>query len=75
MKTTVLKCEYVWLDGNETQTLRSKTRVLSLRSEEENWNLSLKDIPMWTFDGSSTNQAATESSDLILRETTASHAY
>lgn len=67
MKTTVIKCEYVWLDGNETQTLRSKTRVLSLRSEEENWNLSLKDIPMWTFDGSSTNQAATESSDLILR--------
>jgi len=67
MKTTVLKCEYVWLDGNETQTLRSKTRVLSLRSEEENWNLSLKDIPMWTFDGSSTNQATTESSDLVLR--------
>lgn len=67
MKTTVLKCEYVWLDGNETQSLRSKTRVLSLRSEEENWNLSLKDIPAWTFDGSSTNQAATESSDLILR--------
>ena len=67
MKTTVLKCEYVWLDGNKTQTLRSKTRVLSLRSEEENWNLSLKDIPAWTFDGSSTNQATTESSDLILR--------
>lgn len=67
MKTTILKCEYIWLDGNETQTLRSKTRVLSLKSEEENWNLSIKDIPMWTFDGSSTNQADTKSSDLVLR--------
>ena len=67
MKTTVLKCEYVWLDGNETQTLRSKTRVLSLKSEDENWNLSIKDIPIWTFDGSSTNQAETASSDLVLR--------
>jgi glutamine synthetase len=67
MKTTILKCEYIWLDGNKTQTLRSKTRVLSLRSEEENWNLSLKDIPMWSFDGSSTNQAETAASDLVLR--------
>lgn len=67
MKTTILKCEYVWLDGNETQTLRSKTRVLSLKSEDENWNLSVKDIPIWTFDGSSTNQAETASSDLVLR--------
>jgi len=67
VKTTILKCEYIWLDGNETQTLRSKTRVLSLRSEEENWNLSIKDIPTWTFDGSSTNQADTSSSDLVLR--------
>lgn len=67
MKTTVLKCEYVWLDGNKTQTLRSKTRVLSLKSEDENWNLSIKDIPLWTFDGSSTNQAETSSSDLVLR--------
>lgn len=67
MKTTILKCEYVWLDGNETQTLRSKTRVLSLKSEDENWNLSVKDIPIWTFDGSSTNQAETVSSDLVLR--------
>lgn len=67
MKTTILKCEYVWLDGNDTQTLRSKTRVLSLKSEDENWNLSVKDIPIWTFDGSSTNQAETASSDLVLR--------
>ena len=56
MKSTVIRCEYIWLDGGETQSLRSKTRVLTLRSEEDNWKLSLKDIPMWTFDGSSTNQ-------------------
>jgi glutamine synthetase len=67
MKSTVIRCEYIWLDGGETQSLRSKTRVLTLRSEEDNWKLSLKDIPMWTFDGSSTNQADSENSELVLR--------
>lgn len=67
MRSTVIKCEYVWLDGNETQSLRSKTRVLTLRSEDENWKLSLADIPTWTFDGSSTNQASTENSELVIR--------
>ena len=67
MKSTVIRCEYVWLDGGETQTLRSKTRVLTLRSEEENWKLSLKDIPIWTFDGSSTGQADSGNSELVIR--------
>jgi glutamine synthetase len=67
VKSTVIRCEYVWLDGSKTQGLRSKTRVLTLRGEDEGWTLGLKDIPMWTFDGSSTGQAEAESSELILR--------
>ncbi len=67
MKSTVLRCEYVWLDGNQTQQIRSKTRVLSLNSDDEDWSLSLSDVPVWSFDGSSTNQAGSKSSDLILR--------
>jgi glutamine synthetase len=67
MSTTIIKAEYLWLDGNETQELRSKTRVLNVSSEEETWTLSLKDLPVWGFDGSSTGQADTEDSDLVLR--------
>jgi glutamine synthetase len=67
MSTATLRCEYVWLDGGETQQLRSKTRVISVKSEEENWNLNLTDFPVWGFDGSSTGQATTEDSDCVLR--------
>ena len=46
--------EYVWLDGNGTQQLRSKTKVM------EHTDLPSKyrpdDWPDWSFDGSSTNQ-------------------
>jgi len=56
------KLEYIWLDGNKpTQTLRSKTRVLHDFSGE------LEDVPMWSFDGSSTQQATGESSDCLIR--------
>ena len=68
MSTAILKCEYIWLDGGVTPQLRSKTRVLTVNSEEgEDWKLSLPDIPVWSFDGSSTNQASTEASDCVLR--------
>ena len=67
MGTATLKCEYVWLDGGTTPQLRSKTRVITIQSEEDNWNLDLKDFPAWGFDGSSTGQATTEDSDCVLR--------
>jgi glutamine synthetase len=67
MNTTTLKCEYLWLDGGPTPELRSKTRVLSLQSEKEDWTITIKDIPLWNFDGSSTGQAETDASDLVLR--------
>ena len=49
--------EYVWLDGAEPlPNLRSKIRVSSSSKPS-----------MWTFDGSSTYQAKTEESDLLLK--------
>lgn len=55
--------EYIWHDGDvPTQKLRSKTRVL-----QHNVDPSLDFFPEWGYDGSSTNQAAGEDSDLILK--------
>ena len=42
--------EYVWIGGSG-QDLRSKTRVLNKEAK------SVKDLPIWNYDGSSTGQA------------------
>jgi glutamine synthetase len=56
------KLEYIWLDGSEpTQGLRSKTKIVS------NFSGKLEDCPIWSFDGSSTNQAPGGSSDCLLK--------
>jgi len=56
------KLEYIWLDGYKpTQTLRSKTKVVHDFSGE------LEDAPMWSFDGSSTEQAEGSASDCLLK--------
>ena len=56
------KLEYIWLDGSEpTQGLRSKTKI------EADFSGKLEDCPMWSFDGSSTNQASGGSSDCLLK--------
>ncbi|HEV7887052.1 MAG TPA: glutamine synthetase, partial [Acidimicrobiales bacterium] len=53
-----IKAEYIWIDGTEpTARLRSKTKVLD----------SAKDLPIWGFDGSSTNQAPGKASDCVLK--------
>ena len=55
--------EYIWLDGAAPQQrLRSKTRFLSLPATP-----SANDLPLWSYDGSSTYQADGGDSDLILR--------
>ena len=55
------KLEYIWLDGYKpTQTLRSKTKIV------RDFSGKLEDCPVWSFDGSSTEQAAGGSSDLLL---------
>jgi glutamine synthetase len=54
----VFKAEYIWIDGMEpTPTLRSKTKVLADGAE----------LPIWGFDGSSTNQAPGKNSDCVLQ--------
>ncbi|MBO0947672.1 glutamine synthetase beta-grasp domain-containing protein [Fibrella forsythiae] len=56
------KLEYIWLDGYKpTQSLRSKTKI------EEDFSGNLEDCSMWSFDGSSTEQAAGGSSDCLLK--------
>jgi glutamine synthetase len=53
-----IKAEYIWIDGTEpTPRLRSKTKILD----------SGKDLPIWGFDGSSTNQAPGSASDCVLK--------
>ena len=52
------KAEYIWIDGAQpTSKLRSKCRIVE-KGEE---------LPVWGFDGSSTNQATGENSDCVLR--------
>ena len=56
------KVEYLWLDGYKpTSNLRGKTKII------ENFSGKLEDVPMWGFDGSSTQQAITGSSDCLLK--------
>lgn len=58
MRPVTFKAEYIWIDGTEpTAKLRSKTKILT-KGEE---------LPLWGFDGSSTNQAEGRSSDCVLK--------
>jgi glutamine synthetase len=62
MSYPIAKLEYIWLDGyNPTQSLRSKTKI------ERNFSGKLEDCGMWSFDGSSTQQAEGGSSDCLLK--------
>ena len=56
------KLEYIWLDGYSPEpNLRSKVKIVSQRP------ITIAEIPDWNFDGSSTMQAETGSSDRILK--------
>lgn len=55
--------EYIWLDGDQpTQGLRSKARVVEVSE-----NPCHAEFPLWSFDGSSTQQAEGDDSDCILK--------
>ena len=73
-----LFAEYIWHDGNSE--LRSKTKVIEYaystslntmgqteRRKKIYNNLKLDDFDVWNFDGSSTNQASTDKSDLMIK--------
>ena len=58
------KFEYIWLDGTKPEpALRSKTKVMALDSYDGSTSV----LPVWSFDGSSTNQADGHSSDCLLQ--------
>lgn len=60
--------EYIWIDGSEpVAKLRSKTKVLEDSNNLYAYPVNFNDIPVWGFDGSSTNQAEGSSSDCILK--------
>ena len=59
---TKCKLEYIWLDGYKpTQSLRGKTKIV------EDFSGKLEDCDIWSFDGSSTEQAEGGSSDCLLK--------
>ncbi len=56
------KLEYVWLDGYHPEpSVRSKTKVVDEAPDSPD------DCPIWSFDGSSTEQAEGRSSDCLLQ--------
>lgn len=60
-----MKCcvEYVWIDG--CNNVRSKNRVITINRSLS--ALQVDDIPGWNYDGSSTKQATTSQSEIILK--------
>ncbi|MEB3959515.1 glutamine synthetase beta-grasp domain-containing protein [Streptomyces kunmingensis] len=59
------KAEYIWIDGTEpTAKLRSKTKIIAGASAQAG---TLDALPIWGFDGSSTNQAEGHASDRVLK--------
>lgn len=60
---TKYKLEYIWLDGyTPTPNLRGKTQIKEYSSFPD-----LDQLPLWGFDGSSTQQAEGRSSDCVLK--------
>jgi glutamine synthetase len=60
---TKYKLEYIWLDGyTPTPNLRGKTQIKEFASFP-----TLEQLPLWGFDGSSTQQAEGHSSDCVLK--------
>jgi glutamine synthetase len=60
-----VKLEYVWIDGYKPEpNLRSKVKIVDYESIKD--VVQVGKLPVWNFDGSSTNQADTGNSDRLL---------
>jgi len=64
--------EYIWLDGSYPQQIRSKTKIVEVKGigiefQFEKWKQNPDTLPLWNFDGSSTGQAETKNSELLLK--------
>lgn len=68
-----LKLEYIWLDGNKPQQLRSKIKIIRRENNDTIGEIVSKyrsgdiEAPIWNFDGSSTGQADTSKSELLIK--------
>src|SRR5690606_2639046 len=63
MASVTFKAEYIWIDGTEpTAKLRSKTKIMTGAPSSD-----VSALPVWGFDGSSTNQAEGHASDRVLK--------
>ena len=61
-----VKLEYIWLDGYKPEpNLRSKVKIVDYESIKN--VVQVGKLPVWNFDGSSTNQANIGNSDMILK--------
>jgi len=56
---TCVCAEYIWLDA--AQTPRSKTKIMTARPTK------LSDLPIWNYDGSSTEQAEGSNSEINIK--------
>lgn len=52
--------EYIWIDKSGITT-RSKSRILASEPSD------VSDLPAWSYDGSSTGQAVTENSEIVIK--------
>jgi len=58
------RLDYIWLDGYKpTANIRTKAQIVELDS----FTGDIKEVPIWGFDGSSTQQAEGHDSDCILQ--------
>jgi glutamine synthetase len=56
-----VQCEYIWIDGSGASGVRSKTKTVDRKPA------SVDDLPIWNFDGSSTEQAPGHDSEVLLK--------
>ena len=61
----MLILEYIWLDSNYSP--RSKTKVIKNAIKFNSFQELTNQLPIWNFDGSSTGQAVTSDSEVLLK--------